>query len=170
MVFFYYLKEEEKQKEAEKRVEEVEKCFSHVAESLYLSTSKVPQMKERLGRMQVLVETTDEEVGIAPTNDDGIVESNDVAAVDDYEVVISEESYYSCEGSKAQTSSSSLNVFEDKENEERIGNLPPDWPHYATQYGITALSSGEDDDANYWEWPKDSNWLQYATHIGIAAQ
>ena len=96
MVFFYYLKEEEKQKEAEKRVEEVEKCFSHVAESLYLSTSKVPQMKERLGRMQVLVETMDEEVGIAPTNDDGIVESNDVAAVDDYEVVISEESYYSC--------------------------------------------------------------------------
>ena len=161
ILFYYYLKEEEKRKEAEKRLEEVEKSFSHVVQKLYLRTSKVPQMKESLGKMQELSQVTEVEVDEASRYTDEAVESPDVVSVDDYEVAISEESYYSCEeGEDAE-----------QDDDERYWEWPeePTWPHFAMQEGNSALASGQDDDKNYWEWPEDPTWPHFGIQDGAKA-
>lgn len=45
----------------------------------------------------------------------------------------------------------------------------PSWPHYATQFDMTALSRGEDEDVEYWEWLEDHWWYHYAIQDGVKA-
>lgn len=68
------------------------KSFNHVVESLYLRTSEASQMKGCLGKMQVLSEAVEEEVDKASRNADVALKLHHVAAMDEYEVAIIEDS------------------------------------------------------------------------------
>ena len=127
LTFSHYMKAKKKKKAAEKRLEEVEKSFKHVVESVYLRESKESKMKKRLGRMEELSETVEEAVDDAPKNTPRTENSPRHAIQDVFQ---------------ALSRKNAIKLGEEEEEKvDWLCNEPPGWPHFAIQDGADAQLS-----------------------------